>query len=85
MNYDCSITWLLYVLVNTQLRVLYMVYGHEQLTMVEPLSALLMTVSVYLARFDIANLSFLVRLSRLVWVSLRLVNSVFSFSMVYSF
>ena len=54
------------------------------MTMVEPLSALLMTMSVLLARFDIANLSFLVRLSRLVWVSLRLVNSVFSFSMVVS-
>ena len=54
------------------------------MTMVEPLSALLMTMSVLLARFDIANLSFLVRLSRLVWVSLRSVSSVFSFSMMVS-
>ena len=54
------------------------------MTMVEPLSALLMTMSVLLARFDIASLSFLVKLSCLLWVSLRSVNSVFSFSMMVS-
>jgi len=46
------------------------------MTMVEPLSALLMTMSVLLARFYIGSLSFLVRL-----VSLRSINSVFIFSM----
>ena len=51
------------------------------MTMVEPLSALLMTMSVLLARFAS---SFLVRLLHLVWVSLRSVNSVFSFSMLVS-
>ena len=54
--------------------------------MVEPLSViLLMTMSVLLARFDIASLSFLVKLSCLVWVSLRSVSSVFSFSMMHGF
>ena len=52
------------------------------MTMVEPFSALLMTMSVLLARFDIASHSILVRLSRLVWVSFRSVSSVFSFSML---
>ena len=56
------------------------------MTMVEPLSALLITMSVLL--FDIASLSFLVKLSCLLWVSLRSVSSVFSsvfsFSMMVS-
>ena len=54
------------------------------MTTVEPLSALLMTMSVLLARFDIASLSVFVKLSRLLWVSLRSVNLVFSFSMMVS-
>ena len=54
------------------------------MTTVEPLSALLMTMSVLLSRFDIASLSFFVKLSHLLWVSLRSVNSVLSFSMMVS-